>query len=194
MLHYNITGVVLAGGRSSRMGQDKALLVWKGRPLIRHAIDILGELCQKVVISASKDDYGFTTCEVWPDEWDVQAPMSGIYSCLKRSQHDWIMVLSCDMPLVDPRLFQALLSYSTGYDIVVPVHDGGFIEPLCGVYSKGALPKLEQSLSRQSYSMKQFIFSGKSRLMEIGPELEFYREDLFFNVNTKDNFDLLYTQ
>jgi molybdopterin-guanine dinucleotide biosynthesis protein A len=194
MLYHDITGVVLAGGRSSRMGQDKALLEWKGKPLIAHAINILGQLCEKVVISANKDDYHFTACEVWYDEWAVQAPMTGIYSSLRRSQHDWIMVLSCDMPLVDPRLFHALLSFSQGYDVVVPVHDGGFIEPLCGLYSRKALPHLEQNLQRQSYSLQQFIFSSKSRLMETGPELDFFRSDIFFNVNTKDNFDLLYTQ
>jgi molybdenum cofactor guanylyltransferase len=193
MLYQDITGVVLAGGRSSRMGQDKALLEWKGKPLIRHAIDILGQLCEKVVISANKNDYGFTACEVWQDVWEVQAPLTGIYSCLRRSQNEWIMVLSCDMPLVDPRLFQTMVSLSSGYDVVVPVHEGGIIEPLCGLYNKRALPQLEQNLNGQSYSIKQFIMSSKSRIMETGPELDFFRADMFFNVNTKDNFDLLYS-
>jgi molybdopterin-guanine dinucleotide biosynthesis protein A len=193
MLHHDITGVVLAGGRSRRMGRDKALLEWKGKPLIQHATDILKQLCTRVVVSANKDDYNFTACEVWHDEWDVQAPMTGIFSCLRRSQDEWIMVLSCDMPLVDPRLFQSLLSFSPGYDVVVPVHEGGIIEPLCGLYSKRALPQLEQNLHRQSYSLIQFILSGNSRLMETGPELDFFRADMFLNVNTKDNFDLLYT-
>ncbi len=101
MSRCRVTGVVLAGGRSSRMGQDKSLMLFNGRPLISYAIDTLRQVCDQVVISANQSVYEFTGCTVWPDIMPFQAPMIGIYSCLKRSKTYWNFFLSCDMPLVD---------------------------------------------------------------------------------------------
>jgi molybdopterin-guanine dinucleotide biosynthesis protein A len=77
------TGIVLAGGKSSRVTGNKSLLLYQGKPLIQHAVDILSKVCDKVIISSNNNEYDFTGYEVWPDEISIQAPMVGIYSCLK---------------------------------------------------------------------------------------------------------------
>jgi len=73
------TGIVLAGGKSSRVKGNKSLLEYKGKPLIQHAVDVLGQVCDKVVISSNQNEYDFTGGEVWPDKMTIRAPIVGIY-------------------------------------------------------------------------------------------------------------------
>jgi molybdopterin-guanine dinucleotide biosynthesis protein A len=188
-----MTGVVLAGGKSKRMGSDKALLEFRGKPLVMHAVKILQQFCSHVVISSNRKDYFFTGCDIWPDDVDVHAPMAGIYSCLKRSMHPWIMVLSCDMPLIDPRVFDLLISQGELLrdDMVVPVHDKDCIEPLCGLYNQRAIPLLEENIRTLRFSLQQFIRNSNYRLVEVGPHLDFYKADMFSNINTLKDFNSL---
>ncbi|HJZ39078.1 MAG TPA: molybdenum cofactor guanylyltransferase [Bacteroidales bacterium] len=187
----DVTGIVLAGGESSRMGQDKSLMLFRDQPLICYAIDSLQPVCRKVVISSNKAVYDFTGCEVWPDEMSVNAPMIGIYTCLRRSESEWNLVLSCDMPLVDTRLLEFLLTGCIDTDLVVPDHDGNCVEPLCGVYNKRLIPLLEKLIHVQDYSLMHLIREARSRLIVIGTELAFYRPNMFLNVNTIEDFRLL---
>ena len=193
MRNVELTGIVLAGGKSSRMGRDKALMEFRGRPLIQHAVDILKQVCHQVVISSNKKVHHIAGCEIWQDELAVQAPMVGIYSCLKRSSHAWNIILSCDMPLVDPKLFDFLLSHDLTKDVIVPVHDEVRIEPLCGLYNRSAVPLLERSIQSEHYSLMEFIRAANHELVEIGPGMEGYRKEMFTNLNAADDFDLLST-
>jgi molybdopterin-guanine dinucleotide biosynthesis protein A len=193
MTGTDVTGIVLAGGESNRMGQDKSLMVFGDKPLICYAIDALMPVCRKVVISSNKTVYDFTRCEVWPDEMPVNAPMIGILTCLKRSESEWNLVVSCDMPLVDNRLFELLLTCCIDTDLVIPVHDENRMEPLCGVYNKRVVPLLERLIQVEDYSLMHLIREAKSRLVAIGPGHDFYKPDMFLNVNTSDDFKLLET-
>ena len=190
MKQLNITGIVLAGGMSSRMGQDKSLMEFNGMPLIQHAVDTLKTICHQVVISSNRHAYEFTGCEVWPDELEIQAPVTGIYTCIRRSATGRNIILSCDMPLVDSRLFEYLIKQDAGFDAIIPVHERG-IEPLCGVYNKTAVPVLAANIAENQFSLQQFIREANSSLVEIGPALDFYRDNLFANVNTPGDFSLL---
>ncbi len=186
MSRYKITGVVLAGGKSSRLGTDKALVLIKGRPLISYAIETLSCVCHKVVINSGQPVYSFTGCEIWPDLLPIQAPIIGIYSCLKRSDSDWNIFLSCDMPMVDHRLFDLLLSQRDGVDAVVPFHQDG-MEPLCSTFSRRVLPFLEERIANGQYGIQQFVRQARSRLVKISPELDFYSPKLFTNLNTAED-------
>ena len=188
MIPERITGVVLAGGRSSRMGRDKAMLEWHGKPLILQAVGTLQQVCSKVIISAKQHEYAFTGCEIWPDELAVPAPITGIYSCLKRSSDERIMVLSCDMPLVTPALLAYLLEFDHAYDVIVPVHDNLCIEPLCGLYHRRILPLLEVALEAQQYSLQQCIASTTHKLVEILPDTPVFTPTLFLNINTPEDY------
>jgi molybdopterin-guanine dinucleotide biosynthesis protein A len=191
MKRTDITGIVLAGGESSRMQKDKALMDYHGIPLIMHAVNILHPFCNRVVISANKPGYEFTGCEVWPDEPVVHAPMGGIYSCLKRSLHPWNAVLSCDMPLVDPRLFDHLFSSASDCDVIIPLHHAGSLEPLCGLYNQRLLPLMEAKMGIRQYSLQRLIMEAKHTLIEIGPGLLFYKDNMFANMNLPEDFGLL---
>lgn len=191
MIRHEVTGIVLAGGKSSRMGNNKAMLLFKGKPLIQHALDALKPICKNVVISAKVKSYEFTGCEIWQDDFPDQAPMVGIYSALKHSPHERNIILTCDMPLVTTRLFEHLLAAGDNYDVVVPRHHGDCIEPLCAIYNKSVLSKLEDLIRHQDLSLQRFIRQSKHMLAEIDSNLDFFTDQLFFNVNEPEDFRAL---
>ena len=182
-----VTGIVLAGGRSSRMGTDKALMLYKGRPLIEHAVGILREVSDMVVISANTDNYSFTGCEIWPDAVQFNAAMAGIYSCIRRSATTWNVVLSCDMPLVDPGFLHLMLKHKNDSNVLIPVHEDGHPEPLCAIYNRNVLHAMEQQIRKDNYSLRQLLFSSSFKSFPVSRKDRFR----FANVNTTQDFDLL---
>jgi molybdopterin-guanine dinucleotide biosynthesis protein A len=194
MKKLEITGMVLAGGRSSRMGIDKSLLVWKGKTLVEHAINALKPLCSKVIISSNNPVYHFTGCEIWPDELPQQAPIIGIYSCLKRSGTDMNIILSCDMPYIETGLLRYLIESSDNHHIVVPVHDDGLIEPLCGIYNKTVITQLEHYIKSNDLSLYKFLQECPHQFIMINNELPFYRNNMFVNINTPEDLKNLLDQ
>ena len=186
-----ITGIVLAGGQSRRMGIDKSMMMLNGKSLVEYSIDALKPLCNKVVISSNKFIYDFTGCEVWPDALPGQAPIIGIYSCLKRSETDINIILSCDMPLISTMILEYLLSNSEIHDITAPVHGDDFIEPLCGIYRKSSMVILKEFFDNGNFSLKDCIMAASHRLMPIDFQLPFFSQNLFSNINTPDDFDSL---
>ena len=190
MVPGKVTGFVLAGGLSSRMGEDKSLMLFRGKPLIMYAIEALSPLCEKVIISSKLMVYGFTGCEVWPDELPVQAPINGLFSCLKRTNTDWNIILTCDMPFAGSQLFAYLLEQVHGEDAVIPVHGQGLVEPLCGVYNRSVLSVLEQHVQVEQYGILKLLQSIRCRYVNIGPEQEFYHKEMFSNLNSPADMDM----
>ena len=190
MVPGKVTGFVLAGGLSSRMGEDKSLMFFRGKPLIMYAIEALSPLCEKVIISSNHLAYDFTGCEVWPDELPVQASINGLYSCVKRSETDWNFILTCDMPFTGSQLLTYLSDQAHGEDAVIPVHGQGLVEPLCGLYNRSALNLLEQQVKAGQYSILRFLQSIRCRYVKVGPEQEFYHKEMFSNLNSPADLDM----
>ena len=190
MKRQRVTGIILAGGMSSRMGADKSLLVFSGKTLIENAINILRPVCSEIVISAPENRYGFTGLECWPDIIEVKAAMAGVYSCLKRSVTKLNLILGCDMPLVDPLFLADLISDSAKADLIIPVHDGNRYEPLCSVYKKNLLASLTESLQRGEYGLLNFALSSNYSAF-VCENTPHFKPGMFTNVNTATDFDLL---
>lgn len=184
-----VTGFVLAGGRSSRMGENKSLLKLGGKTMVEFSIAALAPLCGKVVISSDYEEYGFTGCQVWPDEIRQQAPMIGIYTCLTRSETDINIFLSCDMPLITTGALEFLLSCSSGSDITVPAHENGRIEPLCGIYRKSAAGILKLCIDEGNFSMAGCIRKANHRLVTTVDHPLVFPEEVFKNINTPSDFE-----
>lgn len=159
--------------------------------MIEYAIESLRPLCSKVVISSNSSIYDFTGCEVWVDELPDRAPMIGIYSCLRRSQTETNILLTCDMPLMSTAMLEYLLENSPQYDITVPVHGNHFIEPLCGIYKKSSLGILKQFIDKGNFRLNECIRSAQSHLVSVGAQLPFYSPDLFSNINTPEDYNKL---
>ena len=189
-----VTGIVLAGGRSSRMGEDKSLMKLKGKPLVEYSIDTLKPLCNKVVISSSNLIYDFTGCEVWPDELSEQAPMIGIYSCLKRSETELNIILSCDMPLMSTAMIGFLLAKAAVFDITVPIHENGQIEPLCGIYKKSSSGILKEFIDKGNYRLNECIRSASCQFIPVDSQIPCNTPNLFLNINTPTDFSFLISE
>lgn len=186
-----ITGIVLAGGRSRRMGTDKSMMLLNGKSLIEYSIAALKPLCNNVVISSNNFIYDFTGCEVWPDELPDQAPMVGIYSCLKRSTTENNIFLSCDMPMMSTSMLEYLLVNSANHDITVPVHGNDLIEPLCGIYKQSSMGVLKEFIDKGNLRLTECIRATSHRLVVVDSQLPFFSDNLFLNINTPEDYDKL---
>jgi molybdopterin-guanine dinucleotide biosynthesis protein A len=180
----NMTGIILAGGMSSRMGKDKGLVLFKGKPLIEYALSIMKNVSAEILISTNNPDYDYLKIPLVKDTYNNIGPMGGIHSCLLKSKSEWNCILSCDMPLVKPELFQYLMQFSENAWVVLPTTDGIHPEPMCGIYNRKVLPLMEQFINARNYKLPDLFRSIPFKMILISNELDFYSDDLFMNLNS----------
>jgi len=184
-----VTGIVLAGGKSRRMGADKGLMVFRGKPLVQYSIDLLSLFCDRILISSNNPAYNSFGYELVADQIAGAGPMGGIAACLGKSSTELNLVLSCDMPLADPVIFQTLLKLSGDFTFVVPLDDIGRAEPLCAVYKKDSLLIMQKQLAVQSYRMTELYKNAPVRLVTPDEYPIPFHEKWFMNLNTLKDFD-----
>ncbi|MBE0650138.1 MAG: molybdenum cofactor guanylyltransferase [Bacteroidales bacterium] len=187
----DITGIILAGGKSSRMGRDKALFDFKGKKLVSYAIEALKPLCGTLMISANQtlEDYRTFGFPVISDEIKEVGPMGGILTCLKHSHTQRNLIISCDTPFVGSELFRHLLSEIENFQIVVPSHETFLIEPLNAYYNTNIIGEMEKSIREGNYKLMDFFKKIRFKSVEINENLPFYNEHLFTNINTLDDMN-----
>jgi FdhD protein len=141
-----VTGVILAGGNSTRMGQNKALLDFRGRPLIETVYRTMAELFSEVVVVTNQpEDYPFLPCPKIPDIHVGAGSLAGIHAALSWSRTQRVFVAACDMPYLDAGLIRGLAGLLGDEAALVPASVVG-LEPLHAFYAKEALPVLEHAL------------------------------------------------
>lgn len=181
------TAIVLAGGRSARMGRDKALLPVSGRPMIEHVVSQLRPHFSQILVSA--DDaakFDFLGLEVVPDRRPGEGPMMAVASALERSENDLNFAVACDVPILPtPLLMRLLREARSGADIVVPVTPESRYEPLFAVYRKRVKPLLDRALDRGARRIVGIYDACDTRTVELG-EGEGPR-----NVNTLADYESL---
>lgn len=140
-------GVLLAGGKSSRFGSNKALTAFQGKPLISHASRLLASLfSETLLVTNTPETYDFLGWPMTADIYPGAGPLAGIHAALKKVASPKIFVIGCDMPLVEEKLVRLLCRESKGWDAVVPELTKG-LEPLCAVYSQTCLAIIEKNLN-----------------------------------------------
>lgn len=151
-------GFVLAGGRSSRMGRDKALLPWKGSTLVESVAREVFIAAGNVTVIGSPELYGNVGFPVIPDRIDGCGPLGGLYTALSVTTADWNVLVACDMPAVTHQLLEELLAGAegSGADALVPETPVG-LEPLCAVYHARLLPSVESAIQSKLLKMHDFI-------------------------------------
>jgi molybdopterin-guanine dinucleotide biosynthesis protein A len=185
-----ITGIILAGGKSSRMGKDKGYCTIKGKPMVMYAVDLLSQVCDNIIISSNNPDYkqfGYTVVE---DEIKNIGPLGGIYSGLKQSTTQHNFFLSCDMPMVSAELVQYILSSKEGFDAVIPTWNN-FPEPMCAYYNKDIFESLDNFIQKGQYKLQNVVKSLHHKMLEITRDLPFYNDQLFTNVNSEADLNNL---
>lgn len=180
-----ITGVILAGGKSRRMGTEKGLVEFMGRPLMEYALEKMQKLADRILISANTNAYDQYDFEVVHDIFPDSGPMGGIYSCLEQSNTENNLLLSCDTPFVTVEFFRYLVHHSAGYTVVAPWHKDEHYEPLCAFYSKSVLPVMERFIQKGNYKIPDLFKEVKFLPLKMHPGLPFYNEYLFYNINSQ---------
>ena len=150
----DVTGIILAGGASSRMGKDKGLCEFKGKSLVLYAIEALVPICGTILISSNNtEDYQKFGFDVVVDKHKNIGPIGGIYSSLSRSSTQHNLVISCDTPFINIQLLEYVLANSSDHDIVVPEHGNSYIEPLAGYYSTSIISVLEYAIKVKDFKL-----------------------------------------
>jgi molybdenum cofactor guanylyltransferase len=163
-----VTAVILAGGKSSRMGTDKSMLPVNGRPLIAHIADQLRGNFDEVIIGANDPEkYAFTGLPVIPDIVKDKGPLMGIYSCLKASKNDVNFVTACDIPVINIQLIDKMRLMATDADVVMPVTADGQFEPLFAVYRKSVVPHAEALLLNNIRKLTSLLDVVKVSFVEL---------------------------
>lgn len=204
----DVSGVILAGGASRRMGRDKAWVELAGRPMIEHVLARLGPLCSELIIVTNNfDPFARLGARLVGDVWRGNGSLGGIYSGLLSAQFDRAIVVACDMPFLHADLLRYLVSLSDGYDLVIPsapdpsklrARQGASesakdrdLHPLHAVYGKGCLGPMAARMHSGDLRAISFYPDVRMRIVNEAEVDRFDPDHLsLFNVNTVDDLGL----
>lgn len=191
-----VTGLILCGGKSKRMGRPKAFLPYEGSTIIGHIVSEIKDLFNEIFIVANEvESFEDLGVDVVKDILPHRGPLGGILSGLMTSSNHYAFVMACDMPLIDQGLVRDLVAQREDNDVVVLSHPHG-IEPLFGVYSKNCIKPLEESLFAGNLSVQDFLSGLKAGIYEWEGGERFDSEILppFFNINTPQDYSQVITK
>jgi len=182
----DITGVLLAGGASQRMGYDKALIKLEGDALYTRALELLRLYFRTIIIAGDRPDLSCPGIQAIPDIYPGSA-LGGLYTSLRSVKTDWIFVSPCDMPYPDHRILELLIANRNGFDAIVPRTPEGY-EPVFAVYHKKCLPVMEAMLKRGEYRIYDFYQKIKVHYLYWHQMPEGWERSLL-NLNTPEQLE-----
>lgn len=188
----DVTGVILVGGKSSRMGRDKALLPVDGEILVEKVLATLTSSLRTVLLIGDRPErfgkYGLAVC---PDIFPGSA-LGGLYTGLLRAETPCIFASACDLPFASPRILRHLISVGEeGFDAVVPL-TGTRPEPLFALYRKNCLAPMKELLEARNYRIRDLFPRVRVRFVPREELAEF--DDggrAFLNVNTVEEYEAI---
>lgn len=181
----DITGVILAGGRSERFGGNKAFAAFQGVPFIERVVRVMKSIFENLlIVTNTPQDYNRLGLPILTDIEPYKGPLGGIVTALQHSPTDRIFVVACDMPILDPKVIAQIIEKANGFDAAVPIHDG-IREYLLALYSRKLLTRMSCCLSEDKLSLDEFCrkLSNVTWVPVDG--------DSWFNVNTKKDLEFL---
>lgn len=185
-----MTGVVLAGGRSERMGVAKALLRLNDETFLQRAVAVLQALCEAVIVAANPEQPlpEVVGCKVVADEQPGLGPLGGLVTGLAASDDEWHLALACDLPLARREMLRLLMDNAHDADAVVP-RTGGRLQPLLAAYSRACLEPGREALARGDRAVAAMLDRVKMKVLDEGV-LRKADPDLvsFTNVNTWEEY------
>jgi molybdopterin-guanine dinucleotide biosynthesis protein A len=184
--------VIQAGGQSTRMGEDKALKPFLGRPLIQHVIERLAPLADEILVTTNRpEDYAFLDVRLVPDLAPGRGPLGGLYTAVASATSPLVAVVACDMPFASTRLLEtaARIMVKEEADVVIAKTDEGY-EPFHAVYRRETcVPAIQSAIEADKWKVIAWFPSVKVR--ELTPA-EVSAADpngrAFWNVNTPEEF------
>ncbi|MGD1069527.1 MAG: molybdenum cofactor guanylyltransferase [Bryobacteraceae bacterium] len=179
----NIAGWVLTGGRSSRMGVDKALIAVEGQPLALRVAAEVAKVCGSVALVGDPDRYRHLGLPVVPDEFPGLGPLAGIEAALRVTESEWNLIVACDMPALNPFIFRDLLAaclVDGAVDGAVPEYADGRLEPLCALYHQRCHPVIRAALDAGVRKVTDSLRSLEIRYVRVASDAP------FANLNTPE--------
>ena len=187
----NIAGIILAGGLGTRMGHvKKAFLTINGQTILDRLLAVYRPLFPEILISArDAADFADYPYPVAPDQFEARSSLTGIHAGLTAMQASHGFMAACDGPFLQPGLVGRLLTEATpDADVIIPLKEDGYVEPLCAIYSKRCIPHIEAQLRQENFRIIGFFDQVRvkqvpvARLRQGDPH-----QVSFFNVNSPDD-------
>lgn len=173
----SFSGAVLAGGRSSRFGQDKALYVYNGKPLALWALGSLAGADERFLVSSRPYDFGVP---VYPDRYPGSS-LGGLHTALVYAANAWVAVAACDMPFLTADYWQKLLEHTEGVQAVVVRGPDGRLEPLAALYQKTLLPLVEAQLQAGDFRLHALLEETEAQVLAFNALA--FDPNVFINLN-----------
>ena len=206
--NFSITGIILAGGKSSRMKHEKAFLKLGAKTIIEELISRLKKKFSKFIIIANDTrkymKFGTSTSpianpesnrrigiEVISDILPEKGPLGGIYTALVKSDTFYNFVFACDMPFINQNLIRYMLKECRGYDITIADYNGR-LQPLCAIYSKNCIEPIKKQLEKNNLKIRDFFDYVKVRKISKEEIAKFDSDGFSFsNINTPEEYQAL---
>lgn len=182
-----INGYILAGGKSSRMGTDKGLLMIEGKAMIQYVIEQMQLVFDNLVIVSNNSEYEKFGLEVIPDLIKNIGPAGGIYTALEHSDSQLNFVVSCDMPFISKGAIEFIIENSNESQIVL-LENQGNLEPLFGIYANDCEAIWLELIEEGKVKLQDMIKNFKLKIIPIEKN-EIFKDSFFKNINTKADFD-----
>lgn len=192
----NMTGVILAGGKSSRMGQNKSLLKIGNKTIIELIVESISPIFNEIIIvTNSKDEYNMLKdVKIVPDAFIKNETNSliGLYTGILEAKNDYAFVVPCDMPFINRKLIEYMMNNTDNNDIIVPYINGHY-QSLHAIYNKSTLNYIKSLYDKECYKINK-LFEDFSQLKvkqihnNILEDLK-VDEDCFLNLNTPEDYE-----
>ena len=193
-MYSDVTGIILAGGKSTRMGVNKSFLKLGNETIVERITDLMKSTFNEVIIiTNSPDEYKFLNLPLYEDIFKDKGPLGGIHSGLTHSKTENNFFISCDIPLMTKEMIEYIVEYKSEKPIKF-CEAAGYHQPLAGGYSKLVIAEVEKVISdKNAVTDKSFHhFLKKVDAEIIHPEnLPFYKGVTFFNLNSKTDYEHL---
>ena len=182
------TGIILAGGKSTRMGEDKGLVFLDGSPMIAHVIEHLKEVVDEIIVIANNAEYQQFGFPVYPDLVMDKGPVGGIYTGLFYSKTEVNLCISCDAPFVSAPFLKWLLSRANSSNITLPRFNEN-VHQLIGVYKKSAFPIFKKNLNSDRLKLSKVNDEAGCAIVDAGKSGLLLHEKEFSNMNRKSDLN-----
>ncbi len=179
----HITGIILAGGKSSRMGSDKGLMMLNNKPFIQHIVEALQPLVNEVIIVSNNADYDIFKLKRVNDLIEGSGPLAGLYTGLHYSNTENNLVLSCDIPLINTETLKKLTKQIDENIDVIQFESNGRTMPLIAMYKKHCERKFFELLKQGERRLRYAVDQCKVKTIVLNEALEKF----ITNINTQNN-------
>jgi len=189
----NLTGIILSGGKSLRMGMNKAFIEIEGIPMIQHILSLFEKIFnENIIVTNEKEGFiNFKKAKIYRDFIPNRGVLEGLYTGLFYSSFEYSFCVACDMPFINESVIKLLIKKIKDQDVIVPKTNDG-LQPLHAIYSKRCLDPIKRIIESGRFRILDFYPFVKVKIIE---EDEFIFLDpkriSFLNINTPEELNLV---